>query len=178
VNIRSPHNGIQYVGLAGSTRECEDAIVHLIQCGESVERTRILSNSNSHCLLLTVGGGDIIAVRSGFASGYGGTGPLAFSFVLQLLDLHGADIDEYEVSPAIIDRVDNARLSIGDIDKLDAMRPVRPSRWPDYVLQQHWQQAEDGTLWRNFPAIIPLAIIDSRLADLAKTFWDSADDRL
>jgi uncharacterized protein (TIGR02391 family) len=175
---RTPHNGIQYVGLPGVTHDCEQAVVRLIQCGENIERARILSNSNEHCLLLTVGVGDLIAVKSGFTSGYEGTGPHAFSYVLQLFDLHGVKIEEYDVGPELLASVDDAALSISDIDDLDARRPVRPSRWSDYVLEAHWERARNGTLWRDFPPIIPFAIIDPRLADLAMSFWAGPDDRL
>lgn len=175
---RSPHNGIQYVGLAGATRECERAIMRLVQCRETIARARILTSSSKHCILLTVGVGDLVAVRSGFTSGYGGTGPHAFSYVLQLLDFHGADLEEYDVAGDVLDRIDNARLTIGDIATLDRMRPVRPSRWPGYVAGEHWQQANDGTLWRAFLPVIPLAIVDARLGDLAKSFWESPDERL
>jgi hypothetical protein len=71
---RQPHNGIQYVGLRGVTHDCEQAIVRLVQFGEDIERARILSSLNEHCLLLTIGAGDLIAVKSGFTSGYSDVG--------------------------------------------------------------------------------------------------------
>jgi hypothetical protein len=129
-------------------------------------------------LLLMVGVGDLIAVKSGFTSGYGGTGPHAFSYVLQLLEFHGVKIEEYDVAPELLERVNDSALTIADIEGLDERRPVRPSRWPDYVLVEHRGQARDGSLWRDFPPIIPFAIIDSRLADLAMSFWSGPDDRL
>jgi hypothetical protein len=40
------------------------------------------------------------------------------------------------------------------------------------------QQSEHGTLWRNFPSVIPFAIIDSRITDLALRFYENPDKNL
>src|SRR5260370_32612901 len=95
-NRKSPY-GIEYAGAPGVTAACKDAVMRLIQYGDHITRARILSYSNEHCLLLTVNCGDLIAVKSGFASGYEGEGPSGLSFVLQLLEAHGAEIEEYDV---------------------------------------------------------------------------------
>ena len=67
--------GIEYHGISGGSRDCQDAVMRLLQCGEAIKRARIVSFSNSHCLLLTNEIGDRVAVKSGFSSGYGGEGP-------------------------------------------------------------------------------------------------------
>jgi len=173
-----PHNGIQYVGLPGVTEDCIEAVQRLIQFGDRIERARILTSGNEHCLLLTVSVDDLIAVKSGFSSGYGGSGPSGFSFVLQLLEFHGVRLEEYDVGPEFLEKVDNSALTVRDIDQLDATRAVRPSRWPDYILERDWERDAAGTLWRDFPPVIPFAVVDARLADLAKSFWEGADERL
>ena len=170
--------GIEYYGLPGISAECQDAVLKLLQYGDQITRVRILSCSGKHCLLMTVNVGDLIAVKSGFGSGYVGEGPHAFSCVLQLLDSHKAEIEEYDVTPDVIERIDNSSLAQTDLDNLDAAKPTRPSRWHDYVFEDHWQRAQDGTLWLEFPPVIPFAIIDSRIIDLAISFWDGPDDRL
>jgi hypothetical protein len=170
--------GIEYHGLPGISRECQNAVIRLLQYGDRVTRVRILSCSGDHCLLLTVNVGDLIAVKSGFGSGYVGEGSHTFSCVLQLLDSHGAEIEEYEVTQDVIDRIDNSSLAIADIENLDAARPVRPTRWHDYVFENHWEMGHDGTLWREFPLLVPFALIDSRIIDLAISFWEGPDDKL
>ncbi len=82
--------GIEYSGVPGASKECQDAVMRLLQYGDQITRVRILSCSKEHCLLLTVNVGDLIAIKSGFTSGYIGEGPTAFSCVLQLLDAHKA----------------------------------------------------------------------------------------
>ena len=66
--------GIEYSGLSGVSKECKDAVMRLLQYGDRISRARILSCSDNNCLLLTVNVGDVIAVKSGFGSGYRGVG--------------------------------------------------------------------------------------------------------
>lgn len=175
---RSLPAGIQYFGLSGDSNECQKAVLRLLQFGDVVSTARILSCGQEHAVLLSIGAGDLIAIKPGFASGYGGQGPRTFSCVLQALDSHGADIEEYEVSEAFLSRLDDALLTLGDLSDLDEMRPVRPVRWHDYVKQSHEERAGNGTLWRDFPLPIPLAIVDPRLVDLAIHFRNDPDQHL
>lgn len=167
--------GIEYVGLPGISQECQDGVLRLLQYGTQITHARILFSSNDHCLLLTVDVGDIVAVKSGFASGYRGEGPRSFSYVLEVLQAHRVDIEEYDVSPEMIERLDTSSLTEADLEAVDAATPVRPARWHDYVFES---PKRDSNLWRNFPLVIPFAIIDDRITDLAISFWEGPDDRL
>ena len=170
---------LEYAGVPGASKECQDAVIRLIQFGDRITRARILTYQREHCLLLTVNVGDLVAVKSGFASGYGGEGPRRFSYVLQILDSHGAEIEEYDVSEELLQRVERSALTRADLTMLDESRPRRPNRWHDYVSEDHEDKARQGTLWRDeFPSLVPFAIIDSRIMDLALSFWDDPDNRL
>ncbi|MFN2455469.1 MAG: TIGR02391 family protein [Pyrinomonadaceae bacterium] len=170
--------GIQYFGLPGISGACQDAVMRLLQYGDQITHVRILSYSGEHCLLLTVNVGDLIAVKSGFGSGYIGEGSHAFSYVLQLLDAHQAEIEEYDVTPDVIERLDSSSLTISDLENLNAASSIRPIRWHDYVFEKHWERGNCGTLWQEFPPLVPFAIIDSRIIDLAISLWEAPDDRL
>jgi hypothetical protein len=170
--------GIEYVGLRGISRECQDGVLRLLQYGDKISHARILSSSNDHCLLLTINGSDIVAVKSGFASGYGGEGPRTFSYVLQVLDGYGVEIEEYAVSAEVIERLDESSLTRADLEAIDAAKAVRPSRWYEYIFEDDFKRSENGTLWQKFPLVIPFAVIDGRLADLALSFWEAPDNRL
>lgn len=152
---------IEYGGVPGATQECIDAVVRLIQCRVDLRHARILSAKNNHALLLTTSIGDLIAVKSGFASGYLGEGSRGFSYVLQLLKDYETEIDECKVSEQLIDRLDYSALSARDIKLVNNARPLRPRRWHDYILEEHWRQAEEGTMWRDCPPLIPLALVRS-----------------
>jgi hypothetical protein len=169
---------IEYHGLSGATQECMEAVMRLIQFNDQITKARILTWSNEHCLLLSINVGDLVAIKSGFASGYIGKGSSGFSYVLQLLRAHGAEIEEYEVRRDLIDRLDSSCLTHVDLDRLELAHPVRPPRWHDYIHERDWGIEKEGKLWREFPYIIPLAIIDYRIVDLAKSFWQSPDEKL
>lgn len=176
LNTKERHTGIEYLGLSGVSASCKDAVLKLLQFGDQITHAKILSCSKNHCLLLTVNNGDFVAIRSGFASGYPGEGPRTFSFVLKLLEAYGVEIDEYEVDRGVIDRVDESSLSVEDLSNLDVALPVRPSRWYSYIDDPPQNKQERAILWKQFPPVIPFAIIDSRLIDLAMTFFERPDD--
>ena len=71
--------GIEYSGLPGISRACKDAVMRLFQYGDRITHARVLTHDNDHCLLLTINSLDLIAVKSGFGSGYSGEGAHAFS---------------------------------------------------------------------------------------------------
>lgn len=169
---------IEYHGIPGVTQECMEAVMRLIQFNDQITKARILTWSNEHCLLLSINVGDLVAIKSGFASGYLGEGSRGFSYVLRLLKAHGAKIEEYEVRRDLINRLDSCCLTHLDLERLELSHPVRPSRWHDYIHERDWDIEKEGSLWREFPHIIPLAIIDHRIVDLAKTFWKSPDEKL
>jgi Protein of unknown function (Hypoth_ymh) len=117
-------------------------------------------------------------VKSGFASGYGGEGPRR-SYVLQILDSHGAEIIEHDVPRSLLEKIDDSALTRSDLKRVKKMRHVRPSRWHDYVSDRDFERAREGTLWcEEFPAVIPFALIDARIMDLALDFWNSPDNSL
>ena len=175
---RKQLGGIEYHGVPGASQDCQDAVVRLLQFGNDIKRARIISCSNSHCLLLTNSIGDLIAIKSGFSSGYAGEGPRRFSYMLQVLQTHGAEIDECAVDEAVVERLDMSALTAADVQEIDTAKPIRPSRWHDYVFERHYERARDGTLWDEFRPIVPFAIIDSRITDLALSFWENPDDKL
>lgn len=170
---------IEYSGIGGSSKDCQDAVLRLIQFGTPITHCAILSAGRDHCLLLRINEGDEVAIKSGFTSGYAGQGPRTLSYVLQLLETHGAEIQEYEVDATFIERLDASALTRSDMEALEAARPVQPTRWRDYVEERHWKYQKEGTLWQEeFPLVIPFAIIDPRLTDLALDFWSGPDARL
>jgi hypothetical protein len=170
--------GIEYGGIAGASEDCKNAVLSLVQFGRLIKEAKVLSHDNCHCLLLSDQIGDMIAIRSGFSSGYGGEGPRAFSFVLQILSSHGCELEEFSVDESFLRRVDLGALTLSDLSYLKEERPIRPKRLYEYINEDDVNRARDGTLWQEFQPVIPYAIIDSRIIDLARSFWTDPDDRL
>lgn len=170
--------GIAYHGVAGSSYDCLDAVKALLQCRVRLPRVSILTAGNEHALLLFTEADDPIAVKSGFASGYGGTGPKTFSKALQVLELFGADIEEVLISEEAFRRLEASALTRADYEQIKSAPPRRPSRWHDYIFDKDFERSRQGQWVSEFDRVMPFGIIDPRLADLALTFWDDPDARL
>ena len=154
---------IEYHGFRGDSLACRDAVFRLVQYGTGITHAKILTSGKSHCLLLSIDSRDRVAVKSGFASGYRGSGPMAFSKVLGVLHAVGAEIDEFDVDSDIIKRIDKTALTTGDIGNIDSSRAVRPQRWPEYVLEEHWTDHKIDAQWHCLPCVIPFAAVDGRI---------------
>lgn len=169
---------IQYVGVEGVSWDCVKAVARFLQFGDKITSARLLTAHNVHGLLLTVGAGDIVAVKSGFTSGYPGTGPGALSYILTLLDEHDIPVKDIDVPAALIERLNHCALTAKDLELVEGGRNLWAARGYKYELDVHAEAARQSTLWEKFPAVIPYAIIDRRIIDLAISFWESPDERL
>lgn len=167
--------GIQYHGVAGSSADCREAVERLLQTGVPLTRARIVTHGRRHALILTTDIGDPIAIKSGFSSGYGGEGPTAFSFVLQLLQAASVEIDEREASADSFDRLNQSALMQGEFEELwrGPAQFLRP--WSDYILDRHFEASIRGELWQDLPPVLPFGLLDPRLAPLAGRFWSDPD---
>lgn len=176
--LNSQSAEIEYHGVSGDSLGCRTAVFRLVQYGTRITDAHILTSGKFHCVLLSIDSGDPVAIRSGFASGYNGLGPTTFSEVLGVLHAVGANIDEYEVDSEVIKRIDKAALTAEDMRTIYSSHAIRPQRWPDYVLNDHWTDNEIHAQWHRFPCVIPFAVIDGRIMDLAVSFWEGPDDKL
>lgn len=170
--------GIEYAGSPGITAHCVSAVQRFVQFGDGIISARILSLESCHCILLSTNYGNLVAIKSGFGSGYHGEGSRGFAYVLKLLEHHGTEIDEIDVPEELSKRVEKSALRLSDIAWLESAMPKRPARWRDYIFDIDADEGNVGTIWKNFPAIIPYKLIDSRIVDLALTFWDDPDAKL
>jgi hypothetical protein len=155
-----------------------DAIIRLIQCRTEIHQARLLTSGSRHAFVLTLPLETTLAVKTGFRSGYTGEGPSGLSRAVALLDYHGVEVDEYPVHAKLLDRLDGSALTHDDIVVLTSQRPIRPQRWRDYILGRDLSRQRNGTMWVDFYPVLPLAIIDPRIADLARTFWEAPGDRM
>lgn len=170
--------GIQYAGLPGISEACVEAVQRMLQYNDHIDGAKLLTNNHDHCLLLVVNEYEKVAVKSGFASGYSGEGPRALARALQLLLGHGVDVEEVEVGRAVLDRLDASGLTARDLETIEASRTVRPMRIYDYIYDATGSVNSLGMHWNRFPAVMPFAIIDKRIADLALRFLEEPNDIL
>ena len=174
--------GIQYFGLGGVTQSCLEAIVRLVHYGDRINRARLLtSKEHHHAFILDINNEETVAIKSGFASGYGGTGPKGLSIALQILYKHHVDIEEYEVNDEFIERLDLSCLLREDLETLDNAPPIRPSRYHDYIYEHSptpitgLQSYNSQVVKNEFPVVIPFHILDDRLLEFALIFSDNPD---
>ncbi len=171
--------GIEYAGQPGITKPCQDAVLRLLQFGDKIKKVRILSCNGEHGLLITISPDDLIAVKAGFGSGYKGEGSRRFSYIFSLLNAFNLDTktEEYEVKKDIMRRLEDSALTVEDLVEIQNTRPIRPVRfYNDYLWEEHYKS--EGEPWKEFPAVIPFAIVDSRIRDLATSFWEDPDQKL
>lgn len=177
--------GIEYYGTAGITARCLRALTMAIQAGDIIEKAYLLSDFNeksgcgTHCFLLFTEFGDPIAIKSGFASGYSGEGPRGLSSALQILIRHNIDIEEYAVDRCFIQRVDSSCLTQADLDMLEAQRPVRPTRYYDFILLRDDRCSYDDNLVKSlFAKEVPYHIVDNRIMEQAINLKHNPDANL
>lgn len=175
---RNPLAGIQYAGLPGISEACVEAIQRMLQYNDNIVSAKVLTSGHDHGLLLVVGEYDKVAVKSGFSSGYAGEGPRALARALQLLLDHGVEIEEVKVERAIIDRLDASGLTEKDLKTIETTEQVRPMRIYDYIYDATGPTKSLGAHWSRFPEVLPFAIIDKRIADLALRFSEEPNDTL
>ena len=170
---------IQFVGEAGITQSCVNAVLRYLQFTDTFSKALILSCNHFHALILYTEDHEVIAVRSGFLSGYSGEGPKGLAYILSLLDEHETEIEEYEVKRKVMEKVNGSRLKIAELEKIENSRPVRPSRWRgDYVFVYKDKYLKKENRINRFPHTIPYSIIDPRIFDLATSFWKSSGDTI
>lgn len=167
---------IQYIGLSGYSEPCYRAVQWLVQYQERIEQALLLTFASQHALLLTLEQEETVAVKSGFASGYSGEGPRTLAEVLTLLDSLNIAIEEHEVSQATFERLEASAMTIKDIESIKSSRPVRPQRWHDYIYDA--MGGKRRSPWSTFRPVMPWAIIDARLTDLALRFFDAPDSSI
>jgi hypothetical protein len=98
--------------------------------------------------------------------------------VLQLLETFKIDITEHEVGANLFERLNFSALTLRDIDFIEKLNPIRPSRWHDFIQERHYERNIQNKLLEDMPVVMPFAIIDARIVDLAKNFWQNTDNAL
>ncbi|WP_417511181.1 hypothetical protein [Methylophaga sp.] len=175
---------LEYHGSYGITQDCLDAIVMLLQLGERIEKVRLLSgevdqtNCRDHAFLLTLVDGRDVLVNAGFRSGYGGEGSKGLSKALQLLLRHNVFIEEHEVNSALMRRLEKRCLLISDIESILASRCVSGGRYYDYIwydTEKNGYSFDERAISALYPLMVPLAIVDNRILDLALGLEEQPD---
>ena len=171
---------LQYLGLPGISASCLAAIRGLLQLGRPIRNALILTCEQEHAFLLALGhdADELVVVKAGFASGYPGEGPRTFAEALELLQAFEVDVDETLVTTKLMRRLEASALTVSDLDFIDRAGVVRPMRWHDYVHPWKERASSDARRLAAFPEVMPWSIIDERIADLARHFFENCNDAI
>ncbi|MEM1308291.1 MAG: TIGR02391 family protein [Cyanobacteria bacterium P01_H01_bin.153] len=168
---------IQYMGTEGNPYTCFEALVRLINSGSKIKDAKLLAVPNGenaeHCFLLYVDG-SLAAIKSGFASGYHGSGPIGLSAALHLLERHKIDVSEYLISAEIIERVEKSCLLVEDLEIINSQVAQPSYRLSGYMKYGDYSPCA-GKIQQEFPLAIPFRIIDERIFGLAIGFKQDFD---
>jgi len=166
---------IEYHGLSGISKSCLNAIRRLLQYGDLPERALLITANQAHAFLLSSEVLGQIAIKSGFSSGYGGEGPNALADALCALLAANVEIDEVEVEPELLARLELSALTLADLDSINSLPPVRPASFYRYIYDLPEPEKREQTAWQSFHQVMPWHVIDERLNDLATKFFESPD---
>tara|TARA_R110000787_G_C13431900_1_gene445655 strand:+ start:267 stop:1097 length:831 start_codon:yes stop_codon:yes gene_type:complete len=177
--VKAKFAGIQYLGESSITQTCKKAVIQLIYSGENIQDVKILTfedtYSKAHALLLTIEYDIQIIIKGGFASGYNGEGPKGYACVLNLLRQYTDNINEYIIPKSIFERISSSSLTVKDLEYIDNIERVRPARWYDSAYL--YKECEHN-VFSEFPLTIPMALLDTRLIELALNFNTSPDNAI
>ena len=177
--IKAKFAGIQYLGESGITQTCKNAVIQLIHADEKIQDVKILTfeeaYSKSHALLLTLDYDIQVVIKDGFASGYNGEGTKGYAFVLNLLRKYTNNINEYIISKSVFGRISSSSLTVKDLEYINSIESVRPARWYDSI---HAYSGPELNNFSEFPLIIPMALLDTRLIELALDFNENPDNAI
>jgi hypothetical protein len=96
---------------------------------------------------------------------------LGLATAIKLLQIYFPDINEYGISSSTFNRIDDSCLLISDIKEIEMLEPVFPYRIHQYLYPFGFGDLDDPKqyqkLQKEFPRIVPLRFVDSRIIDLA-----------
>jgi hypothetical protein len=134
----------------------------------AIERALLLSAKGRHGFCIECNDPERIFVRCGFASGYPGEGPAGLSIALHLFGRFRVDVEEVVVSPQLLHRLDENRLTNADVRFILQAPFVRPTRIWDYQYEGLQGRGPAGTALREqFAPCAPWSVVDERIVDLA-----------
>lgn len=169
---------VEYWGNQGITQTCLMSLCNLIQTHSDLTYALLLTNEQTHALIIKDENESFFVIRSGFTSGYMGEGPRGLATALTLLKRHQIETEEILVSSKILRRANNSTLNDSEIELLFKQEIIRPIRLHDYIYPFTKEVAETHKSKRYYPLELPYSILDDRIFDLALLFKHDPDSAL
>ena len=178
INLFQSEDGedFQYHGSPRTTQSCLDALMRQITEPDHIDLAVLLTCGHDHAFYLATQDPTPVLIKSGFTSGYPGEGPAGLAIALHLLLRHRIEVEEVIITPAMMARLNNSKLTARDMSKLREDRRVLPTRIYDYMndgLRGRGRPTDQ--MRRQNPLVVPWAILDDRLVDFALEFDQEPD---
>lgn len=168
---------VDYVNGERTSRGALQALMNALQLQPAVTKVWLLTTDYDHALIVVYQDDKYIAIQGGLSSGRPSEGTKTLSKALAFIDSLGLSIHEILVPFGLMNRLIRGGLTQKDISTLDA-GGVGHGHWPNYILPEDWESSTTRQLWDTAEPMIPMAIIDPRLRDIAIRFWKSPDSAL
>jgi hypothetical protein len=182
MEIGKEYAQIEYRGVGEVTHWCLVSLCEVLQADEKLSKAIIVSlkdknGCGSHCIMLLKAGEPKYIIRNGFSSGYTGEGPSGLSKAIILMREFDLEVVEVEVSKSLFKKVSGSGLINNEVDQIMNMRFSRFFAVADYITDIH-DDLQETNIWKSIPIQMPFTIIDGRLLDIAKSFWNDPDAAL
>lgn len=166
-----PSADVLYILVPGVTELALKGIEWVIQSGLDIQRCLLISSPRdfgyNHAILIERSSASDVIVQGGLVSGHAGEGAKGLAKALALLDQHDVNVShEAVVQSDTWSRLCKGSLTETDLTNLwetyggDRPVPYYISDFPKILHQRDY--------WTNRPVIMPFALIDPDLQDLAR----------
>lgn len=174
------------VGVSGASHESFQALAIVLQTSERIEYAILVgapiedSPIWTHLFVIATESSTsprFVVVRSGFASGYGGTGPAYTSQAVLLLDSMDVETRGVEVDLETFRRIEDGTASYDELRALhEAPDSGRHGPW-DVVREGHWPNRDSQSLWRYWTTVwIPRALVHGEFQEHVAEFERNPHD--
>lgn len=150
---------VQYLGEAGYPHDCLLAVGAILESGSLPEEATVVSHGSGgmaqqyEYLFLFWGWGHfpVTVVPNGFATGYAGEAPKAFSLALCMIRDKKIPIKEFEASASLFRALNEfAAHDIALLQKLKGQSETVPFPYPGWVLDEHEALLQKKQLWKAY----------------------------
>lgn len=161
--------------MSGVTQYCLEAAAVLLMGDRRPSSARLVSCKSDHAFIFIFDDDRYIVIKDGFASGYDGEGARGLAAVLRLLEEHRIPTDERTVPGELMERLGESILTGSDWEYL--LQPPDRETAPSWrtVFGNASRDSDEMPMWHGAPLVLPAAILDPRLQELAVGFWKDPD---
>lgn len=175
---------IPYIGSAGSSEDCSEAIIDCLCRGDKLDKIRLLTSPpregdgvKFHGFFLDFEIIGCFVVFPGYASGYEGGGPHELSRILAILYKYRTPIIEITLAESHFERLNKQCLTSEDIDSYRTPE-FNGGAATGYVFKDTWKDQAANLLLNTYAPRLPLPLIHPSIQFLSTKVFTDPDDAM